>query len=523
MWTLLKKETLENLITMRFIIGFLACNLVFGLITYVLMQDFQLEMNRVEAAKQQNDDYMSRRRVWSQLRPTVVKTPSQLAVYGSNMGTQWGMRVWISHTRIPVLTTDETGDAGSTDLLGFLYEFDFNQIAQILISLIALLLSFDAISGEKERGTLRQVLSNSHKRTTVFVAKFLGALLPLVVIVLSSFIVSLSIYLMMSPWALTPDGWLSIGLIVLTSIFFGIIFVAVGLLVSAFTRKTSTSLIACMLVWILAVIVLPSSVGFISTTFGFRDDLVALQRSLTDLDNEYVPKMRLRVPSQDYTYYANVAIGDQGEAYYSVMGENYVRMHRELQPAAIAAQFEYAVKRYDIESGFHDQRARKLALTQDLLKLSPVSVYADILNALTRVDSANHEHFMAQARLYREQIISFIRGNGGYESKRWFTHDREDASYREAVRRMETLTQEEKAHVQDEDPDIYVKVQSWIQESMDHPEAALNLNGMPRFEFRPLALDEVVASIWLDFFLLAAIFAVVMVASYIRFLSYDPR
>jgi ABC-type transport system involved in multi-copper enzyme maturation permease subunit len=159
MWTLLKKETLENLITMRFIIGFLACNLVFGLVTFVLMQDFQLELSRVASAQENSRQEMGRWPVWSYVRPTIVKEPSILAVFGSNMGINWGKRVWISHTRIPVLTIDETGDTGSTDLLAFLYEFDYVNIVQILVSLMALLLSFDALSGEKERGRCSPIRS----------------------------------------------------------------------------------------------------------------------------------------------------------------------------------------------------------------------------------------------------------------------------------------------------------------------------------------------------------------------------
>ncbi len=523
MWTLLKKETLENLVTMRFIIGFLACNLVFGLITYVLMQDFQLELSRVSAAQQESREDLERRRVWSRVRPTIIKEPSILAVFGSNMGTNWGKRVWISHTRIPVLTTDEAGDAGSKDLLAFLYEFDYTNIVQILVSLMALLLSFDALSGEKERGTLRLLLSNSIKRTTVFLSKFLGAFFALLIIVITASIISLFIYLINLPRSPGAGEWISIALIVAAGIVFGAVFIALGMLVSAFTRKTSSALIVCMLAWVLLVIVLPNSVGFLSTSFGFSRDLVDYQRSLDALDNEYADKMQMFVPLRDFTFFADYYLSREGRIRFTVMGDNYLKLNLERQVQAINAQFEYAVKRYDLEKDFRDGRAQKMTLSNILLMLSPSTLYGNVVNALARVDAANHEAFMQQARLYREEVISFIRSNGGYSTKRWFTFDRDDASYRDKIRELEELTLEERGHITQEDPDFYTKLQSWIMEMYRHPDAILDLSAMPRFDFSPLPLADVFKYIWLEIFLLVVVFAMVVVVSYIRFLSYDPR
>ena len=44
-----------------------------------------------------------------------------------------------------------------------------------VLSLVALLFTFDSISGERERGTLRLTLSNAIPRHTVLIGKFLGA------------------------------------------------------------------------------------------------------------------------------------------------------------------------------------------------------------------------------------------------------------------------------------------------------------------------------------------------------------
>ena len=195
MWTIIRKEAFENFLTLRFIIGFAASVIALGLVTYVLTQDFLLEWEIAEAAEYDQEQEIQSWEVYSQVRPTIIKQPSLLAVFGSDLGRSWGKRVFISHTRIPVFTSDETSSGTTADFLGFFYSFDFVTVVQIFISLLALLFSFDLICGEKQRGTLKLVLSNSTKRTTVYAGKFFGALLTLAPVVLAGFAMSYLIYL----------------------------------------------------------------------------------------------------------------------------------------------------------------------------------------------------------------------------------------------------------------------------------------------------------------------------------------
>ena len=63
-----------------------------------------------------------------------------------------------------------------------------------VLSLIAILFTFDSISGERERGTLRLMLANSIPRHTVLLGKFLGALIsisaPLTLAVLMNLLIN---------------------------------------------------------------------------------------------------------------------------------------------------------------------------------------------------------------------------------------------------------------------------------------------------------------------------------------------
>ena len=75
---------------------------------------------------------------------------------------------------------------------------DWVFIFGVLLSLMALLFTFDAFIGEKERGTLKLVMAQSLPRHTLLLGKFLGAMLALAIVLSLSIVVNLLIVLALS-------------------------------------------------------------------------------------------------------------------------------------------------------------------------------------------------------------------------------------------------------------------------------------------------------------------------------------
>ena len=68
---------------------------------------------------------------------------------------------------------------------------DWVFIIGVLLSLMALLFTFDAFIGEKERGTLKLVMAQSLPRHTLLLGKFLGAMLILAIVLSLAIVVNL--------------------------------------------------------------------------------------------------------------------------------------------------------------------------------------------------------------------------------------------------------------------------------------------------------------------------------------------
>ncbi len=121
-----------------------------------------------------------------------------------------------------------------------------------LVPLIALLLSFDAIVGEHERGTLLLLLSYPLSRWQVVVGKVLGQVAILAVAtVLGYGAAGVALWL---KGGVGIDAWLAYGAMVATSVMLGASFVAIGCLASTLVRERATAAGLAVGVWLLFVL-----------------------------------------------------------------------------------------------------------------------------------------------------------------------------------------------------------------------------------------------------------------------------
>ena len=108
---------------------------------------------------------------------------------------------------------------------------DWVFITTYLLSFIPLLFTFDALSGEQERGTLRLCLANPISRPALLVGKFLGSLTAVLIPFYFAVLFNLAIISTESWTQLSGADWGRVGLIVLIASCYAGIFVAVGLIV----------------------------------------------------------------------------------------------------------------------------------------------------------------------------------------------------------------------------------------------------------------------------------------------------
>ena len=261
-------------------------------------------------------------------------------------------------------------------------QVDWAFIIGYVLSLIALLFTFDAVSGERERGTLRLMLANSIPRHTVLIGKFLGALFSVSIPFILAVLVNLLLISTANTVHLTTEAWGRLGIIFFLALLYTSLFLALGLLVSTRVQRSSVSLMILLLTWVTFVVFMPSTLASIASSFSpamsfdeFWKQRNPIQENLWDkykegLRSSKLDNRRLRAKSEFYTENA----------------EREERWHEE--------QLKY--------------RASQVHRAHAITSISPATLLQHLIEAFAGTGFERHLQFVENTQRYTRQFREFI-------------------------------------------------------------------------------------------------------------------
>jgi len=143
------------------------------------------------------------------------------------------------------------GAALKADVLS-LTAASLSTLSVYLIPLIALLMSYDALSGEVERGTLALTLATPARRWELFAAKFLAQAVAVGVAIALGFAIAGAA--IGATYGVSAAGLVAWGRLVGSGLVLGAVFVAVGLSLSAAAGRTATAAAYAIGCWLILVV-----------------------------------------------------------------------------------------------------------------------------------------------------------------------------------------------------------------------------------------------------------------------------
>lgn len=141
-----------------------------------------------------------------------------------------------------------TVDAGSLAVV----VVSLSSLTIFLLPLIALLLSFDAVVGEQERGSLVLLLAYPVARWEVLLGKFLGQVVILAFATVVGYGCALVVLLLRD--GLGGSGWPAFAAMVGSSVLLGAAFLALGGLASVVVRERATAAGIAVAIWLVFVL-----------------------------------------------------------------------------------------------------------------------------------------------------------------------------------------------------------------------------------------------------------------------------
>jgi len=442
-WEIIKKEFHSNIITSRFIVGFIICLLLISASTYVAIQDYEQRLNDYNVAAKEHRGEIPGNRVYSEIRPRADREPARLSIFNQGMDKRLPNTFSAWTSSVPMLY-DGRKYGAYNPFLSLFASVDLTFVFQVVLSLLALLFAYDAISGERENGTLKLMMSNSIPRSSVLMGKYLSALLSLFWPIFVSIIVALLMIMFSGKVALTGGDYVRIMLIVVVSLLYVSLFYLIGLLISTRTHRTPTSLMIAMFAWVFLTLIYPSASGFLADRVVESDpgekEYSQIEELWSEFKNEKNRYKEQVVP--EFSISGTSSSGSMGGPSPGILSYNKIefraskgtfdpesavdglkKYYKHIEPMRIrTAEQTWNIRKQALDAVF----GRKQRLIKNILRLSPASIYDNTSATLAGTDLGSIRDFMTQVQKYRKNVIGYLNDQEAFSSEQWFRYgDRE--------------------------------------------------------------------------------------------------
>ncbi|MCD6506266.1 ABC transporter permease subunit [Candidatus Poribacteria bacterium] len=437
--TIVAKEFLSNILTFRFSIGFLVCLLLIVASSYVLTQDYADRLESYRTAIREYEEEMSKIKVYSELcgdhKPKAFRKPKPLSVFNQGVDKRLGNVVEASVGTVPMRAKEYSP---ANPYMSVFPSVDLALVFQVVLSLLALLFAYDAISGEREDGTLCLMLSNDVPRDTVLLGKYLGGMVSLLLPLMVSLLGGLLVMQLSPGISLKGADWARIGLIFLVSLLYLSLFYLLGLLLSIRTHRSSTALMFAMFLWVTLVLIFPSATVFLVDKLApiRSEETVAsatseIWKEFNSKSDEFLKKLGLKSPFEMAN--AGSTVSSRSDSFtwgetvkaYGFRSEEGVRLAQEFYGFKCRLAVEYADKVWQVYRKYLDENPiRQARLALNISRISPAAAYYNATAVLSETDLGNFLNFMAQARMYRDQIVQYLTDKKAFSSRQWFADDK---------------------------------------------------------------------------------------------------
>lgn len=384
-WIIIKKELHDNLLNKRFIYLLILSVVIGWSSTYVLSFQFNEQnknyYNQVNLQNKMLDNYFNMN-AWDGAMAMPPQPPPVLSSIVKSVRNIFSFFVTIDNDPILVL-----------------FPFmDIVFIIGIIMSVVTLSLAYDSISGEKESGLLKLILTNSISRNKVLLGKWFGGFLSVVIILFITLIGAILISFAMSQtiWALTE--WITLIALTVLSILYCASFYSIGVFISTKTKNASDSIILSLLFWVLFTLVIPTIPKYVAEIVYPTPSASKIQYEIFYTLNWEVTNSikKIREP------YLNKGLSE----------EEITEITKSLVEKII---FDYTVKSDELKKSVTRNSKTYETITALLHFFSPYSSFIIGSTELTATGALNQINFGNSASSYSSELYRYIQQKSGEE------------------------------------------------------------------------------------------------------------
>jgi len=482
------KEIQETIYTQRFFIAVLLCLLLIPTGTYVSLKDYG----------QRHDSYNESMRLYKErsegnvginFRAEGYRPPSELSFLSAGLESSIPNKIMTSNSGRFSIESESGSDMSQSELFG---KIDFQFIVSYVLTLLAFIFTFASITGEKENATLRLIMSNQVPRWKVILAKILGNYM----VFLAPFVIAL-LFMMLIITAtgsfniFSVEILLKIGAIVLISMLFLLSMFSLGILVSTMTKRSMTSMVVLLFIWVVFALVVPKlSPMTAEALYAVKSQQVLTMEKRIAGDAIYNDYKEKQIDLLDRIA-LDYGVEDEGELFGNIVpleSEKALEQYNEEKvPLDIEYEKRISSEMRKLDENYKNNKRTQTTWARNLSRISPISSFAYIVSEIAGTGLLERENIEQNARIFQDEVKESVYDK--FEQREYHTSG--GSSY---------FSSNSKDGIKSEEIPVPM---------------------MSSYVRKPLA--EILQAEWVDIMLLLIFNVLFFAGAFVRFLRYDVR
>jgi len=402
---LVTKEIADAILDLRFVITTLLCLVLIPLGMYVSRRDYE---RRLDAYRREHQQYRQRYGTGVEIYTEAqgLRPPPVLSIFGSGVDPFLPDKMTTARSGLWRTIKQPSTDNPHSLLFG---KADLLSNVVFVLSLAAMILTFNSISGERESGTLALMIAGAVPRSRILLSKIVGNYVALLIPFTLSMLIAL-VVLDLSPDVsiLSREVWPAFLVIVAVAFLFLLGMVCLGLCLSALTRHPMNSIVLALFVWAVLILGVPKVSPMLAGVLcpiesaGVHD----LTRRLVaeDIDREMIEE-RESLREKCFQEYGAPEQDMRTTSPGTEAGRRAKKMFEE-RFALVEQRFErrLAEELGRIDQDYARRRQVQFSLATELSRISPICSYTYVVCGLCGTGTSASDDFTANAQRYQDQV-----------------------------------------------------------------------------------------------------------------------
>lgn len=524
--TIIKREFLDNILSFKFIACVLVAIVVSLASTSILTQDYKDRLRNYDKGVASAKEELTKVPVYSCLKIKLYRKPSPLSIFIAGIERKVG-----SYAEIPIAPMDIPaslqGGVTKNEFAAIFSIFDFSSVIVVIFTILAILLSYDSISGEKEEGLLSLALSNSVPRHEVLLGKYLGSLVSIAIPLAFCFILGTLFVLFSKNVEVDTHFFLSMGLLFSISLLYLSCILLLGILVSSRTKTSFSSLLLLLGFYLVFTFLIPQAVNsfsanaIIGQTKNVENNLETLTNEMDKKEDEAFRK----APFKKQWLIPRDATNMQlygGTILSRISSPENLENQILSTSIGVPIEREYAQKVYDLKNTDMSTEEHIRNGTHRLLAFIPSSNFSRIAEFMADTGEDSLSRYLRHVALYWHQYMRYLDEKGAFGLRFMYPGPEEQTPYEKAL--VIKITDDSTELLKGKGRSALYQGK-YFEEALNYrPKLTfLNLEDLPAFNSPELAMTERLQGNLLNIIILVFYNLLFFILAHFSFSGYDPR